>query len=116
ERWKEPDHGIWEIRSEEKHFLHSRMLCWVAIDRAIKIAEDRSFPYPAERWTQVRDEIFEDIYANFWDGKKKTFVQYIGTDNVDASVLLMPILRFISPKEEKWRDTMKEVGRHLKLD
>src|SRR5690606_21037358 len=63
-----------------------------------------------------RDEIFEDIYANFWDEKKKTFVQYIGTDNVDASVLLMPILRFISPKEEKWRDTMKEVGRHLKLD
>jgi GH15 family glucan-1,4-alpha-glucosidase len=114
--WKKPDHGIWEIRNEEKEFVHSRLMCWVAMDRAIKIAEHRSFPYPSEEWRDVRDEIYYDIYHNFWNEKLGAWVQYKGANQVDASVLLMPLTHFISPNEPRWQSTMKVIDRDLRLD
>jgi GH15 family glucan-1,4-alpha-glucosidase len=114
--WKKPDHSIWEIRNQEREFLYSRMMCWVALDRAIKIAEERSFPYPFLQWHKVRDEIFYDIYNNFWDEKKQTYVQYKGSDAVDASILLMPLKRIISPVDKRWLSTMKAIDKELRLD
>jgi GH15 family glucan-1,4-alpha-glucosidase len=116
EKWRLPDHGIWEIRSEEKEFLHSRLLCWVALDRGIKIAKHRSFPYPSNRWEDERNEIFNDIYKNFWNEEKQSFVQFKDSDQLDAAVLLMPLLRFISPFEEKWKKTMIAVEKELGTD
>ena len=114
--WKLADHGIWEIRNTKKEFLHSRLMCWVAMDRAIKIAEHRSFPYPEQEWRAVRDEIYNDIYHNFWNPEIEAWVQYKGAAQVDASVLLMPLTHFISPLEPRWLSTMKAVDQHLRLD
>lgn len=116
DNWKKPDHGIWEFRSGEKHFLHTRLMCWVAMDRAIKIAVDRSFPYPEEKWKAVRDEIYLDIYEGFWNEKIGAWVQYKGGDAVDASVLLMPLMHFITPDEPRWLSTLKVIENTLSTD
>ncbi|GGE48909.1 pentatricopeptide repeat protein [Pedobacter psychrotolerans] len=114
--WKNPDHGIWEIRNAEKEFLHTRLMCWVAMDRAIKIADDRSFPYPEQEWHEIRSEIYKDIYHNFWNEKLGAWVQYKGAEQVDASALLMPLTHFISPLEPRWLSTMKVIEKELLLD
>ncbi|WP_029285426.1 glycoside hydrolase family 15 protein [Pedobacter sp. R20-19] len=114
--WKNPDHGIWEIRNTEKEFLHTRLMCWVAMDRAIKIADDRSFPYPEQEWHEIRSEIYKDIYHNFWNEKLGAWVQYKGAEQVDASALLMPLTHFISPLEPRWLSTMKVIDQELLLD
>ncbi|MVN90653.1 glycoside hydrolase family 15 protein [Mucilaginibacter aquatilis] len=114
--WKLPDHGIWEIRGEKREFLHSRLMCWVAMDRAIKIAEDRSFPYPQAEWQQVRDEIYKDIYLNFWNEEVQAWVQHKESKHVDASVLLMPLTHYIAPLEPRWLATMTAIEKQLKLD
>ena len=114
--WQLPDHGIWEIRNEKKEFLHTRLMCWVAMDRAIKIAEHRAFPYPEVEWRAVRDEIYKDIYHNFWNEDAKAWVQYKGGKHVDASALLMPLTHFISPVEPRWLLTMQAIEKELKLD
>lgn len=116
ENWEQADHGIWEIRSEKREFIYSRVMCWVAVDRAIRLAEKRSFPYPWERWRQVRGEIYKDIYYNFWDEDLQSFVQYKGSKTIDASVLLMPLVRFISPYDPRWQATMKAIEKELVSD
>ena len=114
--WKQADHGIWEIRNEKKEFLHSRLMCWVAMDRAIKIADHRSFPYPESEWKALRNEIYLDIFDNFWNDDIKAWVQYKGASVVDASVLLMPLTHYISPVEDRWTSTMKAIEERLRLD
>lgn len=114
--WKEADHGIWEIRNEKHHYLYSRLMCWVAIDRAIKIAEDRSFPYPLELWHNERNEMYKSIFEDFWSEEKQSFVQHPGSSIIDASVLMMPLRRFISPKEDKWIKTMHAINKELRTD
>ena len=115
-KWKTADHGIWEIRNTEKHFLHSRLMCWVAMDRAIKIGQHRSFPFPESEWKKVRDDIYTDIYENFWNEEIGAWVQYKGAKNVDASVLLMSLMHFISPHEPRWLSTLKVVEEQLGVD
>jgi GH15 family glucan-1,4-alpha-glucosidase len=113
--WKKPDEGIWEVRGGKQHFLYSRLQCWVAFDRAIKLAESRSFPYnPA--WREQRDIIFNSIYDEYWNEKKQAFMQYPGSPTVDASALLMPLIRFISPKDPKWLSTLKCIEKELVSD
>jgi len=114
--WQLPDHGIWEIRNEKREFLHTRLMCWVALDRAIKIAEHRSFPFPEAEWRAVRTEIYNDIYHNFWNEKIGAWVQYKGADNVDASALLMPLVHYIAPQEPRWLSTLDVIGKDLRLD
>lgn len=114
--WKKPDHGIWEVRNEKQEFLQSRVMCWVALDRAIRVAENRSFPSPIDRWRQVRDEIYKDVYHNFWNEEKKAFVQYKGSDVLDAAALLMPLVRFINPYEPRWLSTLEAIERELVSD
>ena len=114
--WKDKDHGIWEVRSGKQRFLHSAVCCWVAIDRAMKIAEDRSLPCPMARWRTVRDEIYNDIYHNFWNEEMQAYVQFEGSDTVDASALLMPLLRFVSSKEPRWLKTFAAIEEKLSAD
>lgn len=114
--WQQPDHGIWEVRSEKKVFLHTQLMCWVAVDRAIKLANLRSFPYPLAEWQQQRDEMYESIYNNFWNEEKQSWVQCLGSSSVDASVLLMLLMRFVSPLDKRWIATMKVIDSDLRLD
>ncbi len=114
--WQKPDHGIWEVRGEKREFLHSRVMCWVALDRAIKIGEKKSFPYDFTKWREVRDAIYRDVHENFWDEKKQAFVQSKTSRILDASALVMPIVGFISPQSEKWKKTMEAIDRELRSD
>jgi len=113
EHWNEPDEGIWETRDGPQHFLYSRLMCWVAMDRGVRLARKRSYPAPLEKWIKIRDAIFGDIHGRFWDDKQKAFVQRIGTDAVDASTLLMPLVKFISPIDPQWLSTLKVIGEKL---
>ena len=79
-----------------------RLMCWVAFDRVSRLAEKRSLAGPTERWQQILDAIYEDIFTNFWSEDRKAFVQYKGANTLDASVLLMPLMRFISPVDPRW--------------
>lgn len=115
ENWDQPDEGIWEVRGGRKKFLHSRLMCWIAFDRAIKICEARSFPMNKE-WRVQRDKIYKNIFSDYWDEEKQAFMQYPGADTVDASSLLMPLLRFISPKDPKWLSTLKRIEEKLVSD
>jgi GH15 family glucan-1,4-alpha-glucosidase len=113
EHWQLPDDGVWEVRGGRQEFLYSRLMCWVAVDRAIRLAEKRSFPYPYERWRGTRDEITRDILTNFWDAQRKAFVQHKGATTVDASNLLMPMVKFISPTDPRWVSTLKAIEEDL---
>lgn len=113
--WDQPDEGIWEVRSGKKKFLYSRLQCWVALDRAIKLARNRSFPLIPE-WETERDKIFASIYSDFWDETQQAFVQHPGAATVDASSLLMPIVGFISPKDPRWLSTLKAIEKDLVSD
>lgn len=114
--WQRPDEGIWEVRGGPREFLHSRLMCWVAFDRAIRLAEKRSLSGPTAKWQEIRDAIHDDIYANFWNDKLKSFVQYKGAEALDASVLLMPLMRFISPVDHRWLSTLEAIERDLTED
>jgi len=116
ENWQRPDHGIWEVRDEECEFLQSRLMCWVALDRAIRVADHRSFPSPLNAWRETRDEIFNSIYFDFWSEEKQAFVQQKGSKTLDASALLMPLVRFINPKEPRWVSTLEAIERELVSD
>lgn len=115
ENWNQPDEGIWEVRGGRQNFLYSRLLCWVALDRAIKICEARSFPYN-RKWQEERDIIFNSIFTEFWDEEKQAFMQFPGSDTVDASALLMPLVRFISPKDPRWLSTLDRIEKELVSD
>ncbi|MFD2570425.1 glycoside hydrolase family 15 protein [Spirosoma soli] len=116
DNWQRADHGIWEVRGEECEFLQSRLMCWVALDRAIKVVDHRAFPAPVERWRQVRDDIYRDIYTNFWSEEKQAFVQSKGSNTLDAAVLLMPLVRFIHPHEPRWLSTLEAIEQELVSD
>jgi GH15 family glucan-1,4-alpha-glucosidase len=114
--WRQPDESIWEVRGGRREFLYSRVLCWVAVDRAIRLATRRSLPAPLARWHAERDAIHHDIYESFWDPARRTFVQSPGSSVIDASSLLMPLVRFISPTDPRWLSTLRAVEESLVAD
>ncbi|MGN6615936.1 MAG: glycoside hydrolase family 15 protein [Ilyomonas sp.] len=114
--WQQPDRSIWEVRGPKREFIFSKIMCWVALDKAIKIADMFSFPYDFGKWHNMRDKIYKYVYENYWNDKKKAFVQYKGSDNIDASAMLMPILKMISPMSERWQQTMQSIEKELKSD
>ena len=114
--WKKPDKGIWEFRNEDQHFTFSKLLCWVAIDRAIKISNLIKKGRKTDRWTPLRDEIKNDILSNAWNPKIKAFSQSYGSDFLDASVLLMETYGFIESKDPKYIDTVKAIEKELLYD
>jgi GH15 family glucan-1,4-alpha-glucosidase len=116
EHWRQPDEGIWEVRGGRREFLYSRVMCWVAVDRAIRLAGKRSFPAPLARWHDVRDTIYADIYTRFWDAARQAFVQHAGSTTLDAAALLMPLVRFVSPTDPRWMFTLRAIERELVSD
>src|SRR5947209_12480274 len=112
EHWREPDRGIWEIRGEPKHFTSSKMFCWVAVDRGSRLALLREDEERAEAWQQAADEIHADVCANGID-ERGVFTQYYETDALDASLLLMPLVRFLPPDDDRVRATVMAIAREL---
>lgn len=111
--WRQPDEGIWEVRGGQQEFLYSRVMCWVAIDRAIRLAQKRSFPAPLDRWHTIRDEIYRDIFACFWHPQRKAFIQHKGAASLDAASLLMPLVKFIGPTDPRWVSTLQAIEQDL---
>ncbi len=114
--WCDADEGIWEVRGGRREFLHSRLMCWVAFDRALRLGQKRSLAGPYAWMEEVRDAIVRDIHQNFWDEELGAFVQSKGSKEVDASTLLMPLLRFISPTDRRWMSTLDMIERDLTVD
>lgn len=114
--WRQPDDGIWEVRGGQRNFTYSRVLCWVALDRAIRLATKRSFPGPLEEWARTRDQIYETIMTDFWDPEWRAFVQFKGGRSLDSSCLLMPLVRFVSPVDPRWLSTLAALEEHLVSD
>jgi GH15 family glucan-1,4-alpha-glucosidase len=114
--WRRPDESIWEVRGGRREFLYSRVMCWVAIDRAIRMANRRSLPAPLARWYVDRDAIHDDICTRFWNPARQSFVQSPGAKVLDASSLLMPLVRFISPTDPHWLSTLRAIEESLVTD
>lgn len=114
--WEEPDKGIWEFRGEDKHFTFSKVLCWVALDRAIKVANMFGKTRKLERWTALEQKIKEDIHENAWNSDINAFVQCYGSRHLDASVLLMEPYGFIHARDPKYVSTVKAIEEGLSND
>jgi len=116
ENWQRKDEGIWEVRGGQRHFVYSRLMCWVAIDRGLRLAAKRSFPADRERWLEVRDEIYEEIMEKGWSEERRAFVQSYGDDTLDASNLIMPLVFFLSANDPRMLSTLDAINRSPKDD
>ena len=114
--WQQPDEGIWEIRGPRRHFTHSKVMAWVAFDRAIKDAEAFGLDGPVERWRQTRDAIHAQVCAAGYDARGNTFVQSYGSPYLDASLLLIPQVGFLPPDDPRVIGTVSAIMRHLVID
>ena len=114
--WQQPDEGIWEIRGPRRHFTHSKVMAWVAFDRAVKDVEAFGLDGPVERWRQVRDAIHAQVCAEGFDARGNTFVQSYGSPNLDASLLLIPQVGFLPPDDPRVRGTVEAIERNLVVD
>jgi GH15 family glucan-1,4-alpha-glucosidase len=113
ENWDQADEGIWETRGGQKDFTYSRLMCWVALERSIRMNRARGLPGDIVRWLAERDRIYNQIMQKGWSNERQAFVQHYGSDVLDASVLLMPLTLFIAPKDPKWLSTLDAIGDEL---
>jgi GH15 family glucan-1,4-alpha-glucosidase len=111
DNWQRADDGIWEMRGGQQQFVFSKLMCWVAIDRALRISEARSFPSDRVRWLGVRDKIYNTIMEQGWSEKRDAFVQYFGGDSLDAANLMMVLTQFISPVDPRMLKTLEAMLR-----
>lgn len=109
DNWHLEDEGIWEMRGGKQQFIYSKLMCWVAVDRGLRLSEKRSFPADRERWLKVRDEIFETIMTRGWDPERKTFVMSYDSHALDAAILVMPLVFFVSPTDPKMLSTLDAI-------
>jgi GH15 family glucan-1,4-alpha-glucosidase len=116
EHWHDKDQGIWEVRGGQQHFLYSRLMCWVAVDRAVRLSWKRSLPAPLERWLPVRNQIYNSIFTDLFHPRRQAFVQCAGSESMDAACLLMPLMRFIGPTDPRWLSTLAAVEQELVND
>ena len=116
ENWDQADEGIWETRGGQKDFTFSRLMSWVAIERAIRIHRQRGLPGDIVRWIAERDRIFAQILQRGWSDERQAFVQHYGSDVLDASLLLMPLVLFIAPRDPMWLKTLDAIGEELVSD
>jgi GH15 family glucan-1,4-alpha-glucosidase len=114
--WHEPDEGIWEMRGPRRHFTHSKLMAWVAFDRAVKAVESFGRPGPVERWRGLRETIRADICRHGFSEAKNAFVQYYGGSTLDASLLLMAEVGFLPPEDPRFRGTVEAIERELMFD
>jgi len=116
EGWKSEDAGIWEVRGPARHFTHSKVMAWVAFDRAVRFHEEFGQDGPVERWRSIRDEIHAEVLDRAWSAGKQAFTQSYGLDELDASVLLMPLVGFLPATDERVRSTVEAIRRELTVD
>lgn len=114
--WEKPDEGIWEVRGPRRHFTHSKVMAWVAFDRAVKAVEKFNLEGPVERWRQLRDTIHHEVCAKGFDAEKNSFVQFFGSTELDASLLMIPLVGFLSPDDPRVAGTVAAVERELRHD
>jgi GH15 family glucan-1,4-alpha-glucosidase len=111
--WERPDEGIWEVRGGPRQFTYSKVMSWVAFDRAVKAVERSGFPGPVERWRGIRDSIHAEVCRRAWDPAGRTFVQDYGSRRVDASLLLLPLVGFLPPEDPRIAGTVRAVRDRL---
>jgi GH15 family glucan-1,4-alpha-glucosidase len=116
DHWDQPEEGIWETRGGRKDFTYGRFQCWVAFDRAIRLADKHGRPADTDRWRAERDRIYKQIMARGWNADRGAFTQHYGSDVLDASLLLMPLLGFVAPKDPMWLSTLDEMDEELVSD
>jgi GH15 family glucan-1,4-alpha-glucosidase len=116
DNWDQADEGVWEVRGGRQNFTYSRLMCWVALERAIRIAIARGLPAELSKWRQRRDAIYHQIMTKGWHEDRQAFVQHYDTDVLDAGVLLMPLVKFIAPTDTRWISTMDAIGDELVRD
>jgi GH15 family glucan-1,4-alpha-glucosidase len=114
--WMRADHGIWEVRTGSQEFLYSRVMCWVAVDRALRLARRRRFAAPIAAWREARDAIRRDIDENFWNAALGAFIGSKGSIAVDAACLVMPLVGFIEPTDARWLATLRAIEERLVRD
>ena len=113
ENWDRKDEGIWEVRGGEHDFFYSRLMSWVAVDRATRLSIKRGLPAPQQKWLEVRDTIYTQIHTKFWNPEVEAFVQTPASDWLDASALMSPLVRFIGPTDPRWLSTLRAVEGRL---
>jgi GH15 family glucan-1,4-alpha-glucosidase len=116
EHWDEPDNGLWEIRGPQRHFTHSRVMVWAAFDRAIRAVEEHGLEGPVERWRELRDRVREEVLDKGYDDERGTFTQHYDTDEVDASLLTLPLVGFLPPDDPRVLGTIDAVTEDLMRD
>ena len=116
DNWREPDEGIWEVRGGRRQFVSSKLLSWVALERAGRIARQRGLPGGNGRWQAERDAIYDEIMEMGWNKERNSFVQYYGSDALDASLLLMPLVKFVGPTDPRWIATLDRIQQELSYD
>lgn len=116
ETWTRPDQGLWETRGTPRHHVHSKVMCWVAFDRAVRLAERHARPGPVDRWRRVRDTIHREVCARGYDPRRNTFTQAYGSQELDAALLLIPQTGFLPPDDPRVRGTVEAVRRELDHD
>jgi pentatricopeptide repeat protein len=116
DNWDQPDEGVWETRGGRKDFTYGRFQCWVALDRAIKLAERTGRPANVTKWAGERDQLYNQIMSRGWNDKVKAFTQHYATDVLDSSLLLMPIEGFVSPVDPMWLSTLDAMNHELVSD
>lgn len=114
DNWQQPDEGIWEVRGGRRHFVYSKLMSWVAMDRGLRLADKRSFPADRDRWTRIRDEMYEQIMTKGWSAKRNAFVQHYDSDSLDASNLIMPLVFFMAPNDPRMLRTLNAINRSPK--
>jgi len=111
--WQTLDKGIWEVRGGDRAFLHSRVMCWVAFDRALRVVQNQGLPASVEEWRNARDAIYKEIMEQGWNEQKQSFVQYYGSDAVDASALLISLTGFTAPTDPRLLKTLDRIQKEL---
>jgi GH15 family glucan-1,4-alpha-glucosidase len=116
DHWDQPDEGIWETRGGPRKFLYSQLMCWVAMERAIRLANRRGLPADLERWRHVRDAIYRRIMDRDWSPELNAFAQFEGADVLDSAALMMPLVKFIAPTDPRWLSTLDALTADLVTD
>ncbi|MBF2050231.1 MAG: glycoside hydrolase family 15 protein [Elainella sp. C42_A2020_010] len=111
DNWQRQDEGVWEVRGGQQHFVYSKLMCWVALDRGIRLADKRSFPADRNRWLTVRNQIYEEIMEKGWSETRQAFVQHYDTESLDASSLIMSLVFFMSPTDPRMLATLDAINR-----
>jgi len=109
DNWQRPDAGLWEMRNREEHFVFSKVMNWVALDRGVRLADKRALPANRARWLEERDRIYEEVMTRGWNEKRRAFTQFYGSEDLDASVLIMPLVFFMAPNDPRMLSTIDAI-------